>query len=539
MKISLQLLVLGLGWLVAAAMPAAADAYRHDRIVVMTPPDAPPLGTGRFTADQAAVTGVASLDHLCRELGVLAAEPFYPGILRRPGLARTADRIRVLRLAPEVDAAAVVARIAADPHLAAAELPTVPRLFYTPDDPLFAMQWYLAHIHAPEAWDHIRGDATRPAIIGIVDTGLALDQPEIAPNLWVNELEDLNQNGRRDAEDLDGVDQDGNGFIDDVVGWDFADNDGDPGEGVHHGTGVAVCASAATDNGVLVAGLGFSARLMALKAITDGGQLGEGYQPMLYAADNGAQVVNCSWGIPIYREFEEAIVAAVWAEDVVIVAAGGEGDVPTYPAAYEHVVAVSATDAADHHASFAPYGEYIDLCAPGVNILTIYGGEPTYVSGTSFASALVAGLAGLVRAWHPDFDAGQTVQLLADSAVPIDDLNPGFAGLLGAGRIDALSAVVTAVAPGAAPPPGPPFLRAHPNPSNAGTAVGFRLDVAGAVELAVFDTRGRRVAVLVAATLAAGPHSYTWQADAAPSGTYLLRLATDQGETTRKLTIVK
>ena len=103
---------------------------------------------------------------------------------------------------------------------------------------------------------------------------------------------------------------------------------------------------------------------MAVKALSDLGQLANVYLSMLYAADNGAQIINCSWGIPVFQEFEQDIVEAIWAEDVVIVAAGGEGDELVYPAAYDHVVAVGATDQFDHKASFSPYGEYIDICAP-------------------------------------------------------------------------------------------------------------------------------------------------------------------------------
>ena len=510
----------------AVANPAAPSPAGPARVVVLTRTGDTPLGTGPLHGS-ARVSGSADVDGLFRELGVVAVEPYYPGVLRRPALARLADRLRVLRLAPEADPTRVVRQLAGDPRFEAAGEPAAARLLYTPNDPLYPQQWHLPHVRAPEAWDVIRNPEARRAVVGVIDTGLDRGEPDLAPSLWVNDLEDLNHNGSLDPADLDGIDQDGNGFIDDVVGWDFAGDDHDPEDTHGHGSAVGTCISAATDNGVQGAALGFGVRLMALKAIAAAGMLVDGYVPMLYAADNGAAAVNCSWGVPVYQAYEQAIVDAVWAEDVVIVAAGGDGSQVVYPAGYDHVFTVSATDDTDHRAPFAPYGETVDICAPGVNILTIWNGAPSVVSGTSFAAGMVAGLVGLVRAADPGASAAETVQRIESTAVDIDALNPGYAGQLGAGRIDAYAAVSAAVtgAPTLPPPPGGALrLRCEPNPFTRATDIRFDLPHSGPIDLAVFDVRGRRVAVLERATRAAGSHAVRWSGEDLAAGIYFVRL---------------
>ncbi len=523
--------------LVLALVVLVPVARAGERIVVMTPVGAPPLGTGAVVGG-AAITGDPALDAVCRASGVVAVEPFYRGALRRPGLVALAARLRVLRLAAGVDAAATVPRFASLACLAAAEVPRVPRLFYTPNDGSYPSQWYLPHVGAPAAWDLIRGAASRAGVVAVIDTGIDIDHAEFVPNLWINELEDLNHNGRLDPADVDGQDQDGNGFRDDVCGWDFTDDDPFPALGHGHGNAVAACVSEATDNLLMGAGLGFGVRLMPLQGITAGGSLAEGYVPMLYAADNGANVINCSWGIPVSHAYEQAIVDAVWAEDVVIVAAGGEGTQVVYPAGYNRVMAVSATDHFDHKAPFGPWGAYIDICAPGQDILTIWDHELTWVSGTSFASGLVAGLAGLVRAASPAATAAATVAVIEDTAVDLDPLNPGYAGLLGAGRIDAAAAVGAVVT--AVPAAEAGFsLTCGPNPFNAAIVITFTLARETVTDLVAHDLRGRRVATLARGSLAAGAHAATWDAAGLPSGSYLVRLAAGGRVVTARVTLVK
>jgi len=513
-------------------------SYVANRVVVLAKPGLEILAS-EFSTDGSPNTGIDSLDQLCRQLGVVRVDRFYPGVLRRQNLARLASRLRILILEPERNAWETAKILAADPHLSSVELQTLPSLFYTPDDPFYADQWHLPQIQAPAAWDCIRSPQTRHSVVAIIDTGLDLDHAEIQGNLWINEPEDLNNNSRLDPDDINGIDDDGNGFIDDVVGWDFAGNDNDPQEIHPHGTGTGTCVSAVTNNGTMGAAIGFGVRLMPVKAINDYGQLVEGYISMLYAADNGAQIINCSWGLPIFQEYEQAIIDAVWAEDVVIVAAGGEGEALTYPAAYEHVVAVAATDENDHVTSFSPYGEYIDICAPGMHILMVWDGEFNMLSGTSFSAGIVSGTVGLFRAQHPLLDNAATVQLMKQSADSIEDLNPGFEGMLGAGRINAFAGVVSALAMDDSAKVSDGELVCRPNPFNARVSVSFRLAKQGRVTVMIYDARGRQVAALQDGVMAVGYHEVSWEAATASSGTYFLVLKTKDSQLVRKLSLVK
>jgi hypothetical protein len=531
-------LLLGVFMAGALAQLPNEDSFVADRVVILAQPDLV-VSVSEFAEDGSPTTGFASLDRLCGQLGVVRVDRFYPGNLRRPHLAGIGSRLRLLTLEPGRDARDVARKLGADPHLTSAGLQTQPRLFYTPNDPFYSYQWYLPHIHAPVAWDFIRSPQTRHSVVAIIDTGLQLEHVEIADNLWVNELEDLNQNGRLDPGDINGIDDDNNGFIDDVVGWDFTSDDNDPQEIHPHGTGTGTCVSAVTDNGTLGAAVGFGVRLMAVKAVSNSGQVGDAYISMLYAADNGAQIINCSWGLPVFQEYEQAIVDAIWAEDAVIVAAGGEGDALIYPAAYDHVVAVGATDHFDHKTPFSPYGEYIDICAPGVDILMVWEDDFSYLSGTSFAAGIVSGTLGLFRAQFPDLDNAATVQLMEQTADPIDDLNPGYEGLLGAGRINAFTGVLSALAVDDSVVDSYLELSCRPNPFNARVQVGFRLAKAGQAEVTVYDTRGRSIAALLGEVQAEGYHEVAWDAGATASGTYFVVLTTQARRVVRKLSLVK
>ncbi|MEZ4648205.1 MAG: S8 family serine peptidase [Candidatus Eisenbacteria bacterium] len=531
---------LGALFLLAGFSPASAE----ERVVLFLSPSLSPLGTGDF-AGRGPVTGSDEIDALSREHGVVSIDPYYPGALREPRLADIADRLRVLRLRADVAdshalAEAVSAAFERVPGVLAAEIPNPARLFYTPNDPGFPSQWYLPHVDAPLAWDYVRDPDTRGTVVAVIDTGLDFSDPDLAPSVWVNTEEDLDGDGRLTMTDRDGIDQDGNGFIDDVVGWDFGDDDPDPSESTWHGSGVSACVSAATDNGIGIAGIGFGVRVMVLKAFTGGGSLVDGYLPMLYAADNGANVINCSWGIPVFHAYEQAIVDAVWDSGVAIVAAGGDGAQIVYPAAYDHVFAVSATDESDRRTYWAPYGTTIDISAPGANILTIQDGTLHIVSGTSFATGLVSGLAGLV---HAAYGAGSTtptmlLDAITSTAVDIDPLNPGFEGLLGAGRIDAVAAVrsVTGVPWGGAVSNVPMRLECSPNPFSDVTRITW--DRAGSVpeRLEVYRADGARVAAIGSERL--GPGAFEWNATGLSDGVYFVRMRTAAGDYVTTVTLL-
>jgi len=521
-----------------------SDGTKHlnDKIVVVMKSDVPSLIINQ-EQNSDALTGIESIDRICRDFKIVEVEPLYKGILRKPALIREVSRIYIFTLADPADPLAVIPILKNDPHIATAELYTIAELNYEPDDPFFDLQWYLAYTHAPEAWDTVRGDTTRHSIIGIVDTGVDWEHGDLHSNIWINNAEDLNHNNTLDQGDLNGIDDDGNGFVDDVVGWDFGADDNDPRENYAiHGSAVAGCASEATDNDLLGAGMGFSARLMCLKAADSNGNFPVDIWPsMVYAGDNGAQIVNCSWGTVAFNQYEQNIINALWEEDVLVIASAGalSDSTRVYPAAYEHVMAVTATDHSDHKAYFAGYGTWVDISAPGLDILVIYGDDYITATGTSFSTGLVSGLAALVRAWYPYMTNDEAEQLIKDSADPIDDLNPGYRGLLGAGRINAEACVQTAIDEFGQRPIEFSFARNYPNPFNSSTVLSYALSRQSLVTISIYNLSGQKVAVIFRGEQPAGEHSLVWRADDYPSGIYFARLEAGERSQNIKMVLLK
>jgi len=525
----------------AACYPGEQGETRERILVLLSPPSARSDDQG--ASGQPGPLDTSGLNRRYRDLGVIASEPIYPGILRHPILRAAISRIRVLTLTAGADPVPILRELHQDPLVLQTGRDRRPDLHYTPSDPRHTDQWHLQHTRVYEAWDTVRAEVTASTVIAIVDAGVCWEHPDLMGNMWINSPEDVNQNGRFDAADLDGVDADGNGYVDDVVGWDFGENDNDPREDtIEHGTAVAGAASEVTDNGLLGAAIGFAARLMAIKCFSQAGQFVAAYEGMIYAVDNGATVVNCSWGTLTADPVEQFIIDALWAAGALVVASAGAFDgVPMYPAAYEHVLAVTATDLFDVKASFANHGTWVDVCAPGVDIWTTSGLDDfTVYSGTSFATAMTAGLAGLIRAWDPALTVEATADLILAAAVDIDDLNPGYAGQLGAGRIDCAAWLpATIVSP--QEPSGQPLahLGNSPNPFNARTLIRYQLSRPGLVSLQVFDLAGKRVDTLVSRWQDRGWQTAVWDATSLASGTYFYVLEVGDQVARRKCLLVK
>ncbi|MCA8925995.1 MAG: S8 family serine peptidase, partial [Planctomycetes bacterium] len=241
-------------------------------------------------------------------------------------------------------------------------------------------------IQAPQAWELETGSAQ--VVVAVIDTGVDYTHPDLSANMWTNPGEVPGN----------GVDDDRNGVVDDFYGYDFANGDPDPRDDNVHGTHCAGTVGAVGDNGVGVAGVCWSVRIMALKFLgSDGsGNTSDAIACIHYAIANGADVMSNSWGGgESSRALEEAITAARAAGIVFVAAAGNSGDTRVhYPGAYPAALTVSATDRADALATFSSYGPAVDLAAPGVGIVSC-ALEHGYasLSGTSMATPHVAGLA--------------------------------------------------------------------------------------------------------------------------------------------------
>jgi thermitase len=338
---------------------------------------------------------------------------------------------------PEEKVSALIAAYKADPGVEYAEPDYIAEPTHEPNDPYYGdgTQWGPQKIQAPLSWDLCTGDPG--VVIAVVDWGVDLQHPDLQAKMWTNpgEIPD------------NGIDDDGNGYIDDVYGWDFANGDNDPQDDYGHGSHVAGIAAAATDNGVGIAGVAFNSRIMAVKVgdgttgkaksshITDG---------IIYAADNGAKVINLSLGANVWTSYMQSAVNYAWGAGCVLVGAAGNDNssLPFFPAAYDNVIGVSSTDQSDVRASSSNYGSYIAVAAPGVSIYSTYwngGSTYAYGGGTSMAAPHVAGLAALLFA-QDGTRSNATVRSLIESSA--DDLGgAGWDQYYGYGRINAYHAL--------------------------------------------------------------------------------------------------
>ncbi|MDW7997753.1 MAG: S8 family peptidase [Bacteroidota bacterium] len=397
--------------------------------------------------------------------GVHIARPYVPSGLLRALQRRThgqgtirlhrhlaeLERIVVIEFPSAVDTAIFLRKIRLHPDVEYAE--PLPERFLcgTPNDPLVVEQYALGLIRAFEAWDVVPSDV-EPILIGIVDTGVDLEHPDLAENLFWNAGE-IGTDAHGQDKRSNGIDDDGNGFVDDWRGWDFAAGagdrqDNDPSPGNAHGTHVAGIVGAVVNNARGIAGLVPRVRLLAVKVGPDGAgaySVVNSYQGILYAASMGAAVVNCSWGGPGRSEAEHEIVrTAVAMGSVVVAAAGNDGRrLPFYPAAYPEVLSVAATDSADRKAWYSSYHETVDVSAPGDEILsTIPGGLYTRMQGTSMAAPIACGVVALVRQKFPHYTPYQAMARVMMTTDDIDRLQVWLAGLMGWGRVNAYRALV-------------------------------------------------------------------------------------------------
>ncbi|MCB2212726.1 S8 family serine peptidase [bacterium] len=285
-----------------------------------------------------------------------------------------------------------------------------------PNDPLITYQWHLSQVNAFAAWDE--APAATGVKIAILDNGVDIDHKDLRSIIWTNDAEDGGTSN---------FDDDGNGYVDDIYGWDANDWDGnpdapslDPSESPGHGTHCSGIAAAIQNNNVGVAGLARGAQIMAVR-VGEGRTIGYAVDGLLYAVINEADVVSMSFAGPVESVFERDIINYAADQGVIILAAAGNenNNSLTYPAAYENVIGVAATGIDNNIASFSNYGWWVQAAAPGVDILSTYIGGYGYSSGTSMATPLVAGLAGMLKGMDPDITREQVLARIQQGAQPV------------------------------------------------------------------------------------------------------------------------
>ncbi len=303
------------------------------------------------------------------------------------------------------------------------------------NDPERRRQYHLDLIDANLAHDFSTGDPT--VAVAIIDTGVDVDHADLEGNLWANPDEEEN-----------GEDDDRNGKVDDIIGWDFYGNgqqgnnhreDNNPNDQSGHGSHCSGIASAITNNNRGISSIGYDCSIMAVRTGT-GLTVVYGYQGIEYAAREGAKVISCSWGGYQSARWAENVINYAYEHDALVIAAAGNDNVNNdhFPSNYDHAMSVGATDNRDRKANFSNWGEHIDVSAPGVNIYsTIPGGRYGNSSGTSMSCPLVAGQAVLMRAAYPHLSIDDIWRFIVDGCDDIDGNLGNRAGLMGAGRINA------------------------------------------------------------------------------------------------------
>jgi serine protease len=337
------------------------------------------------------------------------------------------DRIELVNYSKEIDPLYATAKIKKFLNIEWAEPKFLRKIDFIPNDPSYNSnnQWNLFQVDAQQAWDISQGDTS--IIIGIIDTGIDWTHPDLAANMWPG------------------------------IGFDFGGLNGTPDNNPiedhpYHGTFLAGVASAVSNNSIGISSIGYKCHLMAVKTSRDDIKdpvsglpyIFYGFEGIVYAADHGAKIINCSWGGGGYSNEEQDVINYAVSKGALVVAAAGNDNAfeDFYPAGYDGVLSVAATDPNDNKASFSNFGYKVDCTAPGVNIYSTWQTD-TYNtgSGTSYSTPLVSGLAALVMSHFPNYNPLQVAEQIRVNSDNIDSLNSSYKYLLGYGRINAYKAL--------------------------------------------------------------------------------------------------
>ncbi|GEM_PF-1391862 len=435
------------------------------------------LKDGQMFSKNTGLSNSPALNRAMQNAGIMNLQPMFPvlnGKLKYTAKTYGLDRMYYASLQSGKDEFEAARLLSMNDAVDYAEPKMIHKTDFTPNDPLFAggspgpQYDYFERMKVTQGWDIVRADSATGGIIpkanrvviAVVDGGTMWSHQDLLPNLWINPLEDRNGNGVWDtaaypAGDRDGIDQDGNGYVDDGIGWNFTFNFWNPRGhltlNADHGTACASYFGAATHNALGMSGTAFNPQIMAVcvSSPSTDNSLWYGYEGIVYAADNGADIISCSWGSKnSYSTYAQDIVYAVRDAGILILAAAGNDGTnndldPHYPSNYRGLLAVgSVGKSTDTKSSFSNYGTTTPVYAVGENVVSCVdaaGGasyESSGWSGTSMATPMAAGLAGLLKTLHPGWSADQIraqIRICSDS---IDAANPSYAGKLGHGRVN-------------------------------------------------------------------------------------------------------
>ncbi|MGN6544946.1 MAG: S8 family peptidase, partial [Aureliella sp.] len=281
-----------------------------------------------------------------------------------------------------------------------------------PNDPSFGSLWGMenngstgladADIDASQAWDY---GTSSSVVVAVIDTGIDYTHPDLQANIWTNTREVAGN----------GIDDDGNGYVDDIRGWNFVAGNNNPMDDNGHGTHVSGTIGAVGNNGIGVAGVAWNVKLMALKFLDSSGSglLSNAVSAIDYARTNGAKIINASWGGGSFSSVLDSAIQRFYNAGGIFVAAAGNdasnnATVASYPANYNNVISVAASTSSDTLASFSNYGTNVEIAAPGQSILsTVPNNSYAVYSGTSMATPHVSGALALLWGQAPSLTSSQ------------------------------------------------------------------------------------------------------------------------------------
>jgi hypothetical protein len=358
---------------------------------------------------------------------------------------------------------------------------SIMKTHYRPNDEFWEAQYALPQVQAMHAygfWDIDNGEIpgfnpNNEIVVAINDLPLMWYHPDLIDNVWQNIGEDadgdgvvfeyLNDEWVLDPDDINNIDDDGDGYTDNLIGWNAHSdtNDLSVNTGLNHGTNVAGCVSSMTNNQSGIASLGWSIKLMGITLCDAGGTITSGYEGILTAAHMGADIINNSWGGSGAPEYSQALMNTVFNEyNCVVVASSGNGGINTanYPASFDRVLSVTSTSQGNVFSCWATRHETVDVAAPGDNIFTTNTIEDEggllydFTTGTSFSAPIVSGALGLLKSIYPHGDRDFLISKIKLGASYFNDMDGDcngeeLNGYIGAGQLNIKDAILQSIEP--------------------------------------------------------------------------------------------